>query len=1564
MTNTAGISTLKGVRYEIQAVIYEMPDLLEDRLVGIRYQPASSSFSVDQPPAGIFVDDYATQDEKGQKCFFQAKQNTKDASWTVNRLLNEGVLRQFCDQHNVEPQSKLFFVSNIPAPQLQALADHARQTISPDEFKRTLAQNMQEYAPQILDTLEITWENLWPLFKTVNHRLVTRDQIERRIIDYAIERYADPNKFALALKDLVEDSPGSLLKKDTVEAFLENRGLFRLPISISQDILTVLRQSSGSLRNYRSDILGIRIDREETANLEKWIDTTPEEHPIAFLLDVAGAGKSVIFHDLLERLENRDIPVLAIKADIDLSDNVTDAASLRHALNNLPDSPEALLAAAVAKYEKAVLIIDQLDALSLTFSRNQACMDTVIGMIGRASSIQGVCIIASCRRSDRKFDPKLRQIQSTQEFTIEPLTEPQVEQILSRLGLKWLDLTPREQEVLTNPLHLDLFATVIEEGNKRGMVRRPIATVQNLYDVLWELKILRPDAPTISPEKLQDAIYQLVDAVHNSQELYQPISLFDETSEATNYLESQGILRRDGNKLSFFHQSFFDYCYARRFVSENESLVETVRKGDQGFFVRPQIVQTLSYLREVDPPRYLREIESLMDRGRTHERLRQLKIRPSKFRRALFAVMVRALSSPIRYHLRRLVFEWFGQQKNLTDQEKAVGLSCMESPKDRCLFLLGAQGNAEWFDVIQSQLANLLTLSRKALDDEIVPFLRSVQEARPQEIFGILAKQLRLSEEWNNRISWCLNTYKGWESSEAESCLLWLCENAQSPWHTLDLALHHIAKANPAFGCRALRIILEQLKNQWRQKRRPPNAAECLESKTINTAPNDEAAIKAYMDRMNTFRDHAEKLLPRQMFWMEKLINRAGDVCPSALLETILPWLEQVLPDLTWSPDENGWLTDKIFSSRFVHPFGCPASVVIQGVHKALCRLAEEDQEQFLTFAARIEQSRYLVLHEILAGVLAKHASQFASWACHYLLKDTLRFRICGIGSSIQFSRKLIGAAFPHCSSDERAKLEETILSYYPAWENKAENIRWRGSSQLELLWEVPDELLTPKGRAARELLRRKLKDYKPPEREHVGAGVVGSPIPEEETKILTDDAWLDAMHHYDDETGWGKPREGFLKGGVSELSRAFEKVVESEPERFAELASRFDESISSEYFRALAEGLAKSTVSSPTVFAVCETFSKKRPDDTTIQSAICDAIEKRVKDNVPKELIDLVRDIALTSADPDHEAWQTKAENDEHYYGGDPHFHGINSTRGRAVRVYVCCMLEASPLDTEPLLNTLEKVATDPSSAVRSCLIEDLPYLLRFDSDRVISIFELAVKNRPELLECRVSDNFIYYALGRHGSRMLKHIEALMVSKEEEVRETCGRLASFAYFNVPRAKSLYRKCLRGDAALRRGVARVMARNVDQPKFLKQCLAALQQLCDDSDQSTRRNLGETFRHLPLPEAAIKKFIVRFLHSKSIVDAADDIVEYASRIQFVDPKLALDIAEQTQLALGKNIADIQRAAGLVDDDFVGLAISIHTHSTSLRLKTRAMDLFERVMDLGSHYAIEALKAADR
>jgi len=387
--------------------------------------------------------------------------------------------------------------------------------------------------------------------KAVDSILLTEERMQKRVSDYAGDRYGDPGKFVLVLKDLIENSAGSLLSRDLVEKHLDDNGLFRLPISLTEDVATILRQASGSLRAYKSDILGVHIPRGETEKLEQWIKTTTKDRPVAFLLDVAGTGKSVILHDLLERLESQDIPVLAIKADS--LTGVTNAETLKAKLD-LTASPKSLLATA-AKNSIAVLIIDQLDALSLTFSRNQECLNTIIDLIGRAISIPNVRVVVSCRTFDRRFDPVLKQIHSTDDFIIEPLDKCQIRQVLDRLGVAWEDLTTREQDLLTNPHYLETFANVVDEVNRRGVPRRSVNTIQDLYDSLWDTKILNPRTSSVLTNQLQDAIYRLVEAIHRSQELQQPLSLLDDTPEVRTYLESEGILRHEGPAMYFAGQN-------------------------------------------------------------------------------------------------------------------------------------------------------------------------------------------------------------------------------------------------------------------------------------------------------------------------------------------------------------------------------------------------------------------------------------------------------------------------------------------------------------------------------------------------------------------------------------------------------------------------------------------------------------------------------------------------------------------------------------------------------------------------------------------------------------------------------------------------------------------------------------------------------------------------------------------------------------------------------------------------------------------------------------------------
>ena len=73
MFQHGGISTLKGVRYEVQFGVYRMPDLLEGHLTAVRYQPPTSALSANQIPGRIFVDDYSVLDMAEKKSFFHVK---------------------------------------------------------------------------------------------------------------------------------------------------------------------------------------------------------------------------------------------------------------------------------------------------------------------------------------------------------------------------------------------------------------------------------------------------------------------------------------------------------------------------------------------------------------------------------------------------------------------------------------------------------------------------------------------------------------------------------------------------------------------------------------------------------------------------------------------------------------------------------------------------------------------------------------------------------------------------------------------------------------------------------------------------------------------------------------------------------------------------------------------------------------------------------------------------------------------------------------------------------------------------------------------------------------------------------------------------------------------------------------------------------------------------------------------------------------------------------------------------------------------------------------------------
>ena len=94
--------------------------------------------------------------------------------------------------------------------------------------------------------------------------------------------------------------------------------------------------------------------------------------------------------------------------------------------------------------------------------------------------------------------------------------------------------------------------------------------------------------------------------------LFVPEALLDAYPEAVSVMISENILVREGPRVSFFHESFFDFMFARQMASNGFDLVSHILNREQSLFLRSQIRQFLTYQREISPQDALQNIRSIL----------------------------------------------------------------------------------------------------------------------------------------------------------------------------------------------------------------------------------------------------------------------------------------------------------------------------------------------------------------------------------------------------------------------------------------------------------------------------------------------------------------------------------------------------------------------------------------------------------------------------------------------------------------------------------------------------------------------------------------------------------------------------------------------------------------------------------------------------------------------------------------------------------------------------------------------------------------------------------------
>lgn len=1265
-----------------------------------------------------------------------------------------------------------------------------------------------------------------------------------------------------------------------------------------EEMIQQLHNANSQLRDYApSDIPGVQIsiEREEVKQIFEWINSKDSSGKVLMVTDQPGGGKTVVLRDVLKRLESEHIPVLAIKSDYLSGIRTYDDLSARLRL-------EFAIEGCVRRFSGEgifVIIIDQLDALSFGLSRDQSTLDIIFGLIITLRNIPNVRIIASCRTFDLKNDPRLSKIEPDTSIQPKPFTQAQVNLVLEALGINPDMLLPVHKTLLSIPLHLRVYAEIVtDEPNTE-----PFYTLQELYDKLWKLKIETPRPGISNHGSLIDAIYRLVDAMQQRREPSVPIGTLDSYIEAAVYLKREGIIREEKRTLLFFHQTFFDYCYARRFIAVGKSLYTELINSPQGLFERSKLIHVIAFLRVSDKQMYAREMQALL------------------------------FGEDLRVHLRLMLIGWLG---NLYDPSQ-IEINIIHKMKTDLPtlehFLNASSGNINWFAGLKDIV--VIPFLRSGDDpsaDLAIRYLSTFVHSQLDTVIEILKPYLGMNDSWDNRIIYCLRRISDWkDGAKTKDFLIGLIQRgklSETSW--LKFMFGEMARTNPCFGCEILRIHLDY--------------------QLDTTLTKDWQRID--------YLQWGEDLLAH--YDVGILIEQAVIRCPDVLLNQIFPWFIRTIAVFIEPKGADYLAIDALFHGSWYmqhsrdNRFNFAVSMAA-----VLSQYAKTQPHTFREIARAFAESEAFTLHRVLIlGYLAS-PELYIDDIVLYLTGDSRRL---DVGENLYDSRheacRLYQTVIQYGSQAQQRTLEDFVLGL----ETSERENHW-DFVQFRYLKLHSHETLSDEALKRLVVLEQKFGTDFSPSSGFISARAVRSPISQFDLETKSDDDLIRAMQRYGDDTEHGHPDDEFGMGGIIELSRAFREYAKKDPTRCYRIINQSYQAIASRYISEVLSGLAEAENTAELGFDLFRVTHHKLSGET--RREVMWALHKFVPVGIPDDILETVTDWALNDPDPERD-WELSNERSSPVRD-IAHEQAINSVRGVAVEFIGRASRHLKPPQIERAFTLIDTMSNDATMAVRVSCIKVLSDLLSHDAERSLKIFLQMLSDKPDLVESVITQEFIRLNLNKNFATMESLIVSMLSHTNAHTRQAGARLAALATFGHSQATVLVDKALKGDTLMRQGVVYIYAYNLPYRSWHHFCSEKLLPLLNDPDEEVRQQLGVFLYELKVDALpALSNFLFEFVNSLSLVPNANHLFDYlfeASSVYEVSFKLGVEATEKLLEQTGTELVDIRTALAIAEDKVVRLILNIYNRTDDLDLKSRAMDCFERLLLLNSRIASGALKDWD-
>jgi hypothetical protein len=947
-----------GGRYEGAWTTRMLLEIIAGRAVSIQVEP---------PGEGGLGVEFLLRREAVAEAHQVKRQAGNLSNWTINRLDAEGVFAAAAT--HIAGGEEFHFVSTVPARLVDELSDRARRS---DDFRAFVNTDLEGHElSDAFQQLLGVWgepEHAWGLLR--GFFVHSSDERELRASNSALAGAlltgASGEAMAASLGDLIEDRLGLTLALDDIAAVLGAYGIaLKGEDGISAAATDVVSATDRWLASVEPELLQPVLSRTETTAIHAAFDSGAK---VVFAIGDAGGGKTGVLYEVARGFQAKDSRLLALRLDRGAPSQ--SAAQLGRELG-LTDSPVTVLAAAAGERE-CMLIIDQLDAVSYASARIATeSFDAVAVMLRQAEAFPQMRVVLAVRRFDVDNDPRLRGLvadPSRRTVDVGLLGSAQVDTTLERLGVAAADLTRPQRELLRVPLNLVLLSVVV--GDTHAMT---FQTTRDLMDLFWDRRRRDADAEAGHHVRFEAVIRRLSDAMSAQQRLAVSSATLDEDDLQGDgdVLKSLHVLVADGRLVAFFHETFFDYAFARQWLTRGESLVGFLLGSAQELFRRAQVRQILLHLRDDDEARFRREVSDLLSDDRIRFHIKDVVV-----------AIVRALPHPSRSDW--LVIEPLIEAGGVLGER-----------------LWQALRTDAWFVCLDENgvLERWLSGSESALIARALAIMAAGATTQPDRLRKLLATKTD-NPEFANWFRWLATWLPFAEHRPVFELLLESVgrgEWAEYAQH-LGMVSHDVGERDPEWASELLAVWLTR-----------PEALAAPEGRIVALDSTDHSMQELARRGAGDGRAFVERLLGyvlRVMTITEYDVDKRRPISDA---------------HFTYRP----WHGD----------FFLIGDTLLNAMGQALAEFARDDPEGATPHLKQLADDPHDAAQWLLYQGLRGAPERFASWAAKLLTEGDHRLACGYTSDSYWATRELIEAVTPHWSDEALARVEQLLLTLAPEWE-------------------------------------------------------------------------------------------------------------------------------------------------------------------------------------------------------------------------------------------------------------------------------------------------------------------------------------------------------------------------------------------------------------------------------------------------------------------------------------------------------------------------------------------------